>query len=121
MTLDSYKILFAVPITVIAIIAVTIGIPSVELLVGSPDYDLFVDAKINKKNAISVGEVLIHNTGSQPLTNIMVNFGDEDTLDIGTLDAMHKLILTTPPNNKMEFVTVSADQDIFVNKAYREE
>jgi len=120
-TLDSYKILLVVPITVIVIVAVTIGIPSIELLVGSPDYDLFVDAKIDKKNSIVVGEVLIQNTGSQPLTNIMVNFGDEDILDIGTLDAMHKVILTSPPDNKMEFVTVSADHGIFVNKAYREE
>lgn len=109
------------PIAVIVVVAVTIGIPSVELLVSSPEYDLFVDAKINKKNSIVVGKVLIQNTGSQPLTNVKVDFGEGDNLDVGTLDKMHKLILTTPPDNKMEFVTVTADQDIFVNMKYREE
>lgn len=109
------------PIAVIVIVAVTIGIPSIELLLGSPNYDLHVDAIIKKQNSFIVGQVLIQNTGSQPLTNVKVDFGDGDILDIGTLDAHHKLILTPPTNNKMEFVTVSSDQDIFVNKMYRDE
>ena len=100
---------------------VVIGVPSIELLVSSPDYDLYVDAIINEQNSFVTRQVLIQNTGSQPLTNVKVNFGEGNILDIGTLDARHKLILTSPPDNKTKFVTVSADQDIFVNKEYREE
>ncbi len=119
--MDSYKIFLAVPITVIVILSVAIGIPSIELFVGNPDYDLYVDARINKQNSVTIGQVLIQNIGSQPLTSVKIDFGEGDILDIGTLDARHKIILTTPTDNKMEFVTVTADQDIFVNKAYREE
>jgi len=31
-----------------------------------------------------------------------------------------RTILTPPTDNKMEFVTVTADQDVFVTKEYRE-
>jgi len=119
--LDGYKIFLTVSIAVIVLVVVVIGVPSVKLFVGLPDYDLYVDAIINKQNSLIIGQVLIQNTGSQPLTNVKVDFGEGDILDLGTLDARQKLILTPPPDNKMEFVTVSADQDVFVNKVYREE
>jgi len=119
--LDGYKIFLAVPVAVIVLVVVVIGVPSVKLFVDLPDYDLYVDAIINKQNSLIIGQVLIQNTGSQPLTNVKVDFGEGDILDLGTLDARQKLILTPPPDNKMEFVTVSADQDVFVNKVYRED
>jgi len=119
--LDGYKIFLAVPIAVIVIVIVVIGVPGIKLFVGLPDYDLYVDAIIDKQNSVIIGQVLVQNTGSQPLTNVKVDFGEGDIIDLGTLDARHKLILTPPPENKMEFVTVSADQDVFVNKVYREE
>ena len=119
--MDGYKIFLAVPIAVIVIVIVVIGVPGIKLFVGLPDYDLYVDAIIDKQNSIIIGQVLVQNTGSQPLTNVKVDFGEGDIIDLGTLDARHKLILTPPPENKMEFVTVSADQDVFVNKVYREE
>jgi hypothetical protein len=49
-----------------------------------------------------------------------VNFGAGDTLDLKVLKAGQKIILSPPPDNPMEFVMISADNDIFVNKAYRE-
>ena len=67
-----------------------------------------------------MGRVTIQNTGSEPLTNIHINFGDGDTLDIGSMKAGQKIIVSPPPENSMEFVMISADNDIFVSKAYRE-
>lgn len=90
------------------------------LFVASPNYDVNVDARIDKQNASIIGQVLIQNTGSQPLTNVIVDFGEGDILNIGTLDNLHKVILTSPPENKMEFVTVSTDQTVLVKKMYRE-
>jgi hypothetical protein len=119
--LDGNKIFIAVLITSIVLVIVVIGLPAVKLFVGVPDYDLYVDAKINKQNSLIIGQVLIQNIGSQPLTNVKVDFGEGDIIDLGTIDARHKMILTSPPDNKMESVTVSADQDIFVNNVYREE
>ena len=67
-----------------------------------------------------MGRVTVQNTGSQSLTHIHVNFGAGDTIDIKTLKACQKIILSPPPDNPMEFVMISADNDIFVSKAYRE-
>ena len=119
--MDSYKIFLAVPIAVIVLVLVFIGIPFVKLLVASPDYDLVVDARIDKHNSFIIAEVLIQNMGSQPLTNVKVDFGEGDILDLGTLKANHKVILTPPTDNKLEFVIVSADQDIFETTVYKEE
>ncbi len=67
-----------------------------------------------------MGRITIQNTGSQPLTNVYVNFGDGDTLDLGTLKKGQKIIVSPPEGNSMQFVMVSADNGVFVSKAYRE-
>jgi len=118
---NGYKLSIVIPIAIIVFVLVVIGIPFLQLFVGLPDYDLSVDARTRTVNSLTIGEVLIQNTGSQSLTNVKVDFGGGDILDLGTIKDKHKVILTTPADNKMEFVTVSADQDIFVTKAYGEE
>jgi len=67
-----------------------------------------------------MGRVTIQNIGAKPITNLHINLGDGDILDIQTLIAGEKIIVSPPPENSMEFVMISADNDIFVNKAYRE-
>lgn len=118
--MDGYKIFFVIPIAIIVVVLVFIGVPSITLLVFSSDYNVNVDARIDKQNSSIIGQVLIQNIGSQPLTNVIVDFGEGDILDIGTLDNLHKVILTPPLDNKMEFVTVSTDQTVNVKKMYRE-
>jgi len=119
--LERYKFYFAIPVSIIVIALVIAGIPFLILIVGLPEYDMSVDARINTQYPIIVGEVLIQNTGSQPLTNVKVDFGEGDVVDLGTLKDKHKIILTPPHDNKMESVTVSADNNIFVNVSYVEE
>ncbi len=116
--INTYKLFLAVPITVIVVVIFVIGVPAVKLFVDVPDYDLYVDAIINKRSSPPIGQVLIQNIGSQPLTNVKVDYGEGDILDLGTLDAKHKMILTPPFNNNMEFVIVTADQNVFVNITY---
>ena len=53
-----------------------------------------------------------------PLSNVRVNFGGGETLDLGTMEPRQKVIVSPPPNNSMEFVHVSADPGVFVSKAY---
>jgi len=108
-------------ITFIVIIGAVIGFPAVKLFVGLPDYGLYIDPVIDKQNPPFIRQVLIQNTGSQPLTNVKVDFGEGDILYLGTIAVRDRVILTPPADNKMEFVIVSADQDVFENKAYREE
>jgi len=104
----------------IGIMAVSFGSNIIQMSVPIQDYDIFVDPILDKQSLFVMGRVTIQNTGHQPLTNVHVNFGAGDTLDLGTLKVGQKIIVSPPPDNPMEFVMISADNDIFVNKAYRE-
>jgi len=108
-------------IAFIVVIGIVIGLPTAKLFVGLPDYGLHVDPVIDTRYESIIVQVLIQNTGSQPLTNVKVDFGDGDILYLGTIAVRDRTILTPPADNKMEFVAVSADNDIFVTKEYREE
>lgn len=91
----------------------------IKMSIPIQDYDIFVDPIIDKQNLFDIGRVTIQNTGLKPITNIHVNFGDGDTLDLKILEPGDKILLSPPSENSMEFVMVSADNEIFVNKAYR--
>lgn len=104
----------------IAIISAIFGADILKLSIPTQDYDIFVDPVIDKQSLFVMGRVTIQNTGSQPLTNVHVNFGDGDVLDLGTLKTGQKILVSPPPDNPMKFVMVNADNDVFVSKAYRE-
>ena len=118
--MNQYAALVGVGIGVIVVMAVVFGGDIFKMSISTQDYDMFVDPILDKQNLFVMGRVTIQNTGSQPLTNVYVNFGAGDTLELGTLKAGQKIIVSPPPDNPMEFVMISADNDIFVNKAYRE-
>ena len=101
------------------IMAVFFGSDIVKMSVPTQDYNIFVDPIIDKQNLFDIGRVTIHNIGSKPLTNIHVNFGDGDTLDLKILEPGDKILLSPPSENSMEFVMITADNDVFVSKAYR--
>ncbi|WP_179360044.1 hypothetical protein [Nitrosopumilus cobalaminigenes] len=118
--MKQYTVIIAVGVGGIAIMGVIFGMDILKLSVSTQEYDIFVDPILDKQSLFVMGRVTIQNTGSQPLTNIHINFGDGDTLDIGTLKAGQKIIVSPPPENSMEFVMVDADNGVFVSKAYRE-
>ena len=118
--MNSYKVLIFVGVGVIGIMGVIFGMDVSKMAISSQPYDVYVDPLLDKQSLFVTGRVTIQNTGAEPLTNVKVNFGDGDTLDLGTLAPRQKIIVSPPPENSMEFVQVSADNDIFVNKAYRE-
>lgn len=118
--MKQYTVIIGIGIVTITIMAVIFGMDILKLSISIQEYDIFVDPILDKQNMFVMGRVTIQNTGSQPLTNIHVNFGEGDTLDLGILKSGQKIIVSPPPENPMEFVMVSADNDIFVNKAYRE-
>jgi hypothetical protein len=115
-----YTILIIVIVAGAAATALVFGIDVAKLSVPTQDYDIFVDPLIDKQNLFEVGRVTIQNIGSKPITNIHVNFGDGDTLDLRILEPGDKILLSPPPENSMQFVQVTADNDIFVSKGYRE-
>jgi len=118
--MNQYSLIIFAGISVIVVVAIVFGMDVLKLSVSTQEYDIFVDPILDKQSLFVMGRVSIQNTGSQPLTNIHVNFGAGDTLDLATLKAGQKIILSPPSDNPMEFVMISADNDIFVNKAYRE-
>lgn len=118
--MKSYFILIAIIVGSIGIMSVIFGLDMMKLSVSTQEYDLFVDPIIDKQNLFVTGRITIQNTGSKSLTNIHVNFGEGDVLDIKTLKPGQKIIISPPPDNPMQFVMINADNDIFVNKVYRE-
>ncbi|HIG32597.1 MAG TPA: hypothetical protein EYQ09_04045 [Flavobacteriales bacterium] len=107
-------------ISVIVAMGIIFGMDFLKFSIAVQEYDIFVDPILDKQSLFIMGRVIIQNTGSQPLTNIHINFGAGDTLDIKVLKVGQKIIVSPPPENPMRFVMISADNDIFVNKAYRE-
>ena len=118
--MNQYLVVIGLIVGAAAAMGVVFGADILKLSVPTQDYDIFVDPVLDKQSLFVMGRVTIQNIGSQPLTNIHVNFGAGDTLDLGTLKVGQKVIVSPPPDNPMEFVMISADGDVFVNKAYRE-
>jgi len=116
---NNYTILIGVGIGAIVIIALVITLDISKVAIATQDYDVYVDPLIDRQSLFVMTRVIIQNTGSQPLTNVKVNFGGGDTMELGTLDAGEKVILTPPAENELKFVQVTADPDIFVSKVYR--
>jgi len=118
--MKQYSIILAIGIAGIVVMGIIFGMDILKLSISTQEYDIFVDPILDKQSLFVMGRVTIQNTGSQPLTNIHVNFGAGDTLDIKILKVGQKIIISPPPENPMKFVMISADNDVFVNKAYRE-
>jgi len=117
---NQYTIILTVGVGGIAVMAVIFGADILKLSISTQEYDIFVDPILDKQSLFVMGRVTIQNTGSQPLTHVHVNFGAGDTLELGTLHVGQKIIVSPPSENPMEYVMISADNDIFVSKAYRE-
>ena len=117
--MKKYTLLLLVIVAGIGMMAVVFGSDLIKMSVPTQDFDIFVDPIIDRQNLFDIGRVTIQNIGSKPLTNIHINFGDGDTLDLRILEPGDKILLSPPSENSMEFVMVSADNDIFVSKAYR--
>ena len=82
--MNQYTILIGVGIGAIGIMTAIFGMDIMKLSVSTQDYDIFVDPILDKQSLFVMGRVTIQNTGSEPLTNVRVNFGSGDTLDLGT-------------------------------------
>jgi len=115
----NYTILIIGLVSLIGMMTVVFGSDIIKMSIPTQEYDIFVDPIIDRQTLFDIGRVTIQNIGSKPLTNIHINFGDGDTLDLKILEPGDKILLSPPSENSMEFVMVSADNDIFVSKAYR--
>ena len=84
------------------------------------EYSILVDPTKEQQSLFIIARVLIQNTSSEPLTNLAIDYGEGDKDFIGTLKPGQTIILSPPNGNPLQYVTVTADNDIYVFKAYRE-
>ena len=84
------------------------------------EYSILVDPTKEQQSLFVIARVLIQNTSSQSLTNLAIDYGEGDKDFIGTLKPGEMIILSPPDGNPLQYVTVTADDGIYVFKAYRE-
>jgi len=84
------------------------------------EYSILVDPTKEQQSLFVIARVLIQNTSSQSLTNLAIDYGEGDKDFIGTLKSGQTIILSPPDGNPLQYVTVTADNGIYVFKAYRE-
>ena len=84
------------------------------------NHSIMVDPTKEKQSLFIIARVTIQNTGTSPLTNLTINYGDNDTDFIGTLNPGKTLIMSPPVGNSLQYVIVTADGDVHIFKAYRE-
>ena len=107
-------------------IAALIAISAVIIYTSFPsttafdDHSIMVDPTKEKQSLFIIARVIIQNTGTSPLTNLTINYGDNDTDFIGTLNPGKTLIMSPPVGNSLQYVIVTADGDVHIFKAYRE-
>ncbi len=80
--MKQYTMIIAAGIAAIVIVAVIFSGDILKLSIPTQEYDIFVDPILDKQSLFVMGRVTIQNIGSQPLTNIHVNFGAGDTIDL---------------------------------------
>ncbi len=117
--MGDYKFLLIAGIGVIAVLGIVVTFTLSKGVIASEEYAIFVDPFKDKQDLFVMARVTIQNIGSQPLTNVKANFGGGDIQELGTLKPGQKILISPPPDNEMEFVMVTADEGIFVNKAFR--
>jgi hypothetical protein len=114
------KILIGCGIAGIAVILTTLIFFAFPSPTTFNEYSILVDPTKEQQSLFVIARVLIQNTSSQSLTNLAIDYGEGDKDFIGTLKPGQTIILSPPDGNPLQYVTVTADNDIYVFKAYRE-
>ena len=106
-------------LAVIAAVIVLLAFPS-PTTYNESGYSIMVDPTKEQQSLFVIARVLVQNTGTQPLTNLTIDYGDGDRDFIGTLNPGKTIILSPPGDNPLQYVIVTADGGIYEFKAYRE-
>ena len=101
----------------VIILVITMAFPGSTV---TSDNSILVDPTKEKQSLFVLARVMIQNTGSQHLTNITIDYGDGDKDFISILKPGKTIILSPPDGNSLQFVRVTADDNVDVYKAYRE-
>ena len=83
------------------------------------DYDLSVDALKDEQSLFTNARVIIKNTGRLPLTNVLVDYGNNKEPPIDVLQPGETLTLSPPEGVQLDQVTVTANPSIQIVQPYR--
>ena len=84
------------------------------------EYSLSVDPTKEKQTLFIMARVSLENTGTKPLTNVELNFGEGDKIYLGTLKPGQYEIISPPQGNSLQYVIVTSSEGVYVSKVYRE-
>ena len=107
------------------VVAVAGGIVAVALLamfasaIPTKDYDLSVDALKDQQSLFTNARVVITNTGRLPLTNVVVDYGNQTEPAIDILQPGEKRTLSPPEGVQLDSVVVTAEPGIKITQQYR--
>ena len=104
-------------VAAIIILVISIAFPGSTT---TSNNSIMVDPTKEMQSLFVLARVTIHNTGSESLTNLTIDYGDGDKDVIPTLKPGKTIILSPPEGNSLQFVRVTADGGIDIYKAYRE-
>ena len=104
-------------VVAIIILTITVAFPGSTT---TSNHSIMVDPTKEMQSLFVLARVTIHNTGSESLTNLTIDYGDGDKDVIPTLKPGKTIILSPPEENSLQFVRVTADGGIDIYKAYRE-
>jgi len=107
---------------VVALAAAIIGITLIAIIastIPTKDYDLSVDALKDEQSLFTDARVVIKNSGRLPLTNVVVDYGNEKEPTIPVLQPGETRTLSPPEGTLLETVTVSAEPGIMKVQQYR--
>jgi hypothetical protein len=88
--------------------------------ISQDEYSLSVDPTKEKQSLFIMARVSLENTGTKPLTNVELNFGDGDKIYLGTLKPGQSEIISPPQGNSLQYVIVTSSEGVYVSKVYRE-
>ena len=101
-------------------VAIAIAVTVLFVSIPHEKYSIYLDPFIDQQTLVTTTHVTVQNTGSEPLTNVHVDYGNGSNPDIiPVLNPGEKLILSPPSDNNLQQVTVTTDQGILVTKPYR--
>ncbi|MCI0564420.1 MAG: hypothetical protein MN733_38605 [Nitrososphaera sp.] len=107
------------------ILAIAAGIISVMLIaivasaIPTKDYDLSVDALKDEQSLFTNTRIVIKNTGKLPLTNVIVDYGNEKEPAIPVLQPGETRTMSPPEGSGLDSVTVYAEPGIKKVQQYR--
>ncbi|KAG2475032.1 MAG: hypothetical protein NPMRIOTA_350003 [Nitrosopumilales archaeon] len=102
--------------------AVTIAVVMIFLspgIIQGEKYSIDVDPLKDPQGLFVTVRVSITNTGTLPLTNLVIYYGDDIYDQLGTLKPGQKIIVSPPGEVPLDSVTVITSEGIEITKPYR--